>query len=199
MERERRAEEIEKLSRVQAVYAHPLFRECLDKNRAAEETRAFCVHDMNHFLDVARLAYIFSLERGYKLAKEEIYGAALLHDIGKWRQYTEQVPHEQAGAEIAEKILRETGFTEEERGRMLGAILEHRGKMGPKETSPEEMNPKEMNPKGMNPKEKVPKDKKRCLAEVLYDGDKISRACYACSVEKECNWSEEKKNLGITW
>ena len=37
------------------------------------------------------------------------------------------------------------------------------------------------------------------LAEILYDADKISRACYTCPAEKDCNWSGEKKNQKIIW
>ena len=32
-----------------------------------------------------------------------------------------------------------------------------------------------------------------------YDADKISRVCYACPAEKDCNWSREKKNQKIIW
>lgn len=197
MDRERKREEIERLSRVQKIYGHPLFQECLAKNRAAEETRSFCKHDMTHFLDVARLAYIFTLERGYGIAKEEIYAAALLHDVGKWRQYTENVPHEQAGAAFAEVILKDTGFTEAERERILAAILAHRGKKEPHsgmactDTGVEEE--RRSGEAGQAP------ERKEELAEVLYDADKISRACYACPAGKACNWDDEKKNLGITW
>jgi len=36
------------------------FEEGLAKNKDAEKERKFCHHDMNHFLDVGRLMYIFS-------------------------------------------------------------------------------------------------------------------------------------------
>lgn len=162
------------MSRVQRIYEHPVYRECVEKNCKAEETRIFCRHNMQHFLDVARLAYILNLEKNYKIAKEEIYAAALLHDIGKWQQYAEKIPHEQASAVLAEKILEDTGFEEAERERILVAIREHRRE--------------NKDIYGQNP-----------LAEVLYYADKISRACYACPAESECNWSEEKKNMQITW
>lgn len=175
MENHRKQEEMNRMLRVQNIYRHPLFAECLEKNRLAEVERIFCTHDMEHFLDVARLAYIFSMEREYGIAKEEIYAAALLHDIGKWRQYEEQIPHERAGALLAESILRDTGFDEEECARILAAILNHR------------------------------RENTECadaagkLAEVLYDADKISRNCFACRAEKECDWSDAKKNLQILW
>lgn len=167
--------ELKAMERVHKVYEHPLFRKCLEKNQEAEKERVFCRHDMTHYIDVARLSYIFSLERGYIISKEEIYAAALLHDIGKWKQYKDGTPHEKASALLAEEILQEAGFSEEENVRILGAILCHRIS-----------------------DEKKKKENGQ-LAEILYDADKISRACYACPAEKECNWAEDKKNRKIIW
>ena len=178
MEVKRKLEEQRRMQRVWKIYGHPLFAEGLAKNTEAEKERKFCHHDMNHFLDVARLMYIFSMERGYALGKEEIYAAALLHDIGKWQQYKAGIPHEIASAEIAKRILEETGFTKAESDRILFAILSHRGKS---EESAEV------------------EDAKKQFAEILYDADKISRACHTCPAEKECNWSSEKKNQKIIW
>ena len=87
MEIKRKLEEQRRMQRIWKIYEHPLFIEGLVKNKDAEKERIFCHHDMNHFLDVARLMYIFSMERGYAFGKEEIYATALLHDIGKWQQY----------------------------------------------------------------------------------------------------------------
>ena len=126
MERERKLEEIKAMERVWKIYSHPRYQECLGKNQAAEEGRSLCRHNLQHFLDVARLAYIFSMERKYQVKKEFIYASALLHDIGKWRQYTEKIPHEKASAQIAEEILEDAGFGQKERGCILQAILNHR-------------------------------------------------------------------------
>lgn len=41
-------------------------------------------------------------------------------------------------------------------------------------------------------------ERRNPLAELLYDADKLSRACYACELEL-CGWSEEKKNHNIVW
>lgn len=90
---------------------------------------------MNHFLDVARLMYIFSMERGYAFGKEEIYATALLHDIGKWQQYKAGVPHEIASAEVAKRILEETGFTKESRTGFFLPILSFTGAMQKRQKS----------------------------------------------------------------
>lgn len=158
------------MERVWRVISHPSYQENLRKNMEAEKTRVFCVHGMQHFLDVARLAYIFKLERGYEVSKEFIYAAAFLHDIGKWKQYLEGKPHEIASAELAESILTDAGFWLEEREQMIHAILAHRNEDGADE-----------------------------LSEILYDADKISRSCYMCEAKAECNWNNEKKNLKVIW
>lgn len=90
---------------IDTIRKHPLYKEHYGKLQELEKGRVFCHHDMAHFLDVARIAHIHNLERDLKIRKEVIYAAALLHDIGKDRQYTEKIPHERASAEIAEQIL----------------------------------------------------------------------------------------------
>ncbi len=170
MNKTRKIQELEKMERVWCIFTHPFYIQYLKKNKECEKERIFCKHDMAHFLDVARLAYILNLERNYRVEKEMIYATALLHDIGKWRQYEEKIPHEVASAEISEEILKDCGFEEKERADIIRAIRGHR--------------------KGIE---------KGKLAEILYDADKLSRPCFACEAEKECNWSEEKKNKQIGW
>lgn len=163
----------EKMKRVNAVLRHPLYSECSRKLEELEQGRIFCRHQMNHLLDVARIAYITALEEGLPLEKETIYLAAVLHDIGKYAQYEEGIPHEKAGAKIAEQILDELPpdclCTPEEKQMILTAILGHRRLKGDAEP----------------------------LERLLYMSDKASRMCFACPAERECNWDEEKKNMEI--
>ena len=82
-------------------YIGPVSRRSL----SSRETRIFCGHDMAHFLDVARLAYLFNLEENLKLEKEEIYTAALLHDVGRFVQYEDGTPHQLASLPHRQKNL----------------------------------------------------------------------------------------------
>ena len=41
--------------------------------------------------------------------------------------------------------------------------------------------------------------KRNDLAGILYRADKMSRCCFGCRAEKECNWSTEKKNMEIQY
>ena len=115
------------MERVNAICRHPLWRDSVRQIAHLERDRQFCRHDLVHFLDVARLAYIENLERGLGVDKELIYAAALLHDIGRHLQYTRNIPHDQASAQLAEVILTDCGFSQAERTEVEDAILQHRG------------------------------------------------------------------------
>lgn len=147
------------------------FKEYLSKNKESEKERKFCGHDLQHFVDVARIAYIMTLENNLKIDKEIVYATALLHDIGRWMQYNEGVSHEIASYELAEDILIECGFNVEEKTMVLNAILNHRKKVNNKGT----------------------------FDEIFYLSDKLSRNCFNCKAIDECNWSEEKKNYKINY
>ena len=104
------------MKRVQEIWEHPLYQQNLKELTRLEADRIFCRHTPEHFLDVARLAYIFAL----------IYCTAILHDIGRAEQYTVGTPHDEAGARIAETILSDLDFSSEEKEAILCAIREHR-------------------------------------------------------------------------
>ena len=160
------------MERIDKILKHDLFLQNLNRNNTAEADRRFCRHNMVHFLDVARIAMIINLEEGLQIDREWIYAAALLHDIGKHRQYQQGIPHEKASGEIAPQILKECGFSDKETGVIVEAILSHR----------EATVASEKNLKGL-----------------LYRADKASRACFACAAEADCNWKDDKKNLRIQY
>lgn len=160
------------MERVNRILLNPTYKICISKISDFERTRRFCGHDMVHFMDVARLAYLFNLEENLKIEKELIYAAALLHDVGRFVQYENGTPHQTAGVPLAEKIMTECGFSGEEKRIILHAIANHR-----------------------NPEVK----KEKNLTGIIYRADKMSRSCFGCKAEAECNWSSEKKNLKIEY
>lgn len=159
------------MEKVNLILCNKAFKKCLQRNRELEQNRIFCRHGMTHILDVARIAYIINLENKFNLKKELIYATAMLHDIGRWKEYEENIPHNIAGAEIARGILEECRFSREETDIIIEAIINHRG-------------------------EKVKRD---ILSEVIYLGDKISRNCFCCNAAGKCNWPDAKKNHSITY
>lgn len=158
------------MDRVNQILNDRQYQTFLKEIAICEKDRIFCRHNMAHFLDVARLAWIFNLEEHMGLERERIYAAALLHDIGRHLQYLEDIPHEIASAQLAAPILERCGFHETEKAEILKAILDHRTKEVQKE---------------------------RSLSGVLYRADKMSRSCFGCHAELQCDWSAEKKNMTL--
>lgn len=160
------------MDRVNKILNHDLFIEHMKKNEAAEAERSFCRHNMAHLLDVARIATILDLEEGLAIPRDVVYAAALLHDIGRHVQYEDGTPHEQAGVKIAPAILRGCGYDDKETDVIVTAIGLHRNA-------------------------EIEKD--HDLNGILYRADKASRPCFACRMEKDCDWKRKKKNFSIRY
>ena len=77
--------------RVRQIVTHPLYQQEFSALQKAEQERIYCKHTMEHFLDVARICYIMVLQDGAEISRELIYGAALLHDLGRYRQIAEGI------------------------------------------------------------------------------------------------------------
>ena len=104
------------------------------------------------------------------LDPDKAFVLGLLHDIGRHLQYAKNIPHDEAGAQLAEIIMADCGFSPAERAEVTQAILQHRGDG----------------------------DRSRDgLAALLYRADKASRMCLFCAAEPGCNWSREKKNMTL--
>ncbi len=161
------------MPRVDAIWASALYQENLKRLVELECDRAYCRHGLEHLLDVARIMWIRCLEEGLGLDREIVYAAALLHDIGKAEQYVRGIPHDAAGERIARAVLeglpRESGFSRREIDEICAAIAGHRRARTGAAT----------------------------LERLLFDADKVSRACFACAAADTCNWSDSKKNLSI--
>ncbi len=110
------------MQRCNMIYNHPLYKEQTEKINLLERDRKFCLHHLEHSLDVARIAYIHILENGLNISKELIYVAALLHDAGRYSG----IPHNESGAELARKIMPDCGFNNEETELVADAISGHR-------------------------------------------------------------------------
>lgn len=160
------------MERVNRILRHDVFWRHIRENGAAEKERIFCRHDMAHFLDVARIAMIINLQEGLGLSQGMIYGAALLHDIGRHEQVKTGVPHEIASARIAPDILSDCGYAPGEISEITEAILLHRDSES---------------------------GSRQDLAGILYRADKASRACFICGASGQCDWEEEKKNHIMYW
>lgn len=157
------------MDNIDKILNSKLYKEALEKLKKYEENREFCNHTIEHFIDVARIAYIMVLEEGINISKEVIYAIGLLHDIGRVKQYEEGIHHDIASVDMSRRILKETSFTKEDVNIILNGIANHRKKSDNK------------------------------LEEIIYKADKLSRQCFNCKAEKDCYWSMEKKNFKITY
>ena len=110
------------MQRCNNIYNNPLFKERMEIITTQERDRKFCRHNLEHSLDVARIACLIVLENGLNIAKELIYAAALLHDAGRYSG----IPHNESGSQLALKIMPECGFTHDETNLVANAILGHR-------------------------------------------------------------------------
>lgn len=145
------------MERINYILNDPEFLNYLKKNEEAEVDRIYCHHDIAHFLDVSRIAYIISLEEKLNIDKEILYGMGLLHDIGRWMEYKNGIDHAIASKELAVGILQKCKFSEIEIKEIVTAIEGHRKKG---DTPP--------------------------LEDVLYRADKLSRNCTLCSARITC-------------
>lgn len=158
------------MERLDAILHHEIFRRELALVERLELDRIYCRHGLDHLLAVARTAYIFALERNAGLPQDLIYGAALLHDIGRARQYQDGTPHREAGVPLAREILMDTRFTPDEQAAILECVSGHRSEAGGGVT----------------------------LLDLISEADHRSRPCFACPAADTCKWSVEWRNLSLT-
>lgn len=155
------------MDRLNQILRNKSYREYYNKIEKAEADRSFCLHDIQHFLAVARIAMLLNLQENLQIKQEFIYITSILHDIGRFEQYENGTPHEKASVILAEPILHESGFNDEEISIILEAIDNHRNK--------------EVVGTGT-------------LNDIIYRADKMSRNCFLCKMYQECNWKQDKKN-----
>lgn len=161
---------MEENNRINLILTHNNFKKYLSKNSEYEKHRKFCVHNLEHFLAVARIAYIIVLEKKLDIKKDIIYASALLHDIGRWQQYELGISHSEASSKLSIDILKDCKFRPNEIAAITEAIKNHRES-----------------------------NNASSLSYILYKSDKLSRNCFNCKAHNECNWNHHKKNLNIVY
>ncbi|WP_291634173.1 HD domain-containing protein [Clostridium sp.] len=157
--------------KINLIIENHIFVYNLKKIENFENHREFCLHDMQHFLDVARLMYIMSLENTLNIPKYMIYATAFLHDIGRGTQYENGTPHNIASLPIAKNVLLQCKYDNKEIDEILYAIGNHR-----------------INTENLN-----------SLSDILYKCDKLSRYCAHCIAIDGCKWPDEKRNMKIIY
>ncbi len=170
------------MERYNRIIEHPVFMKYIKELAALEQDRRFCRHGIEHLLAVARIGYICILENHLDIDKDIMYGAALLHDLGRVVQYHGNGDHHTESAKLAEGILADCGYKAEEIAVIRQAIVNHG---------------KETITAVENSAKKQAVQQKELLSQILYNADKKSRNCFICDAYDECRWNKNKKNRGI--
>lgn len=154
------------IDRVTEILCHPLFVKKTEEIEEKEKDRIFCKHDLNHFLEVARIASIINLKNGFGADSELLYAAALLHDIGRAEDYD----HDIAGVKTAKTILSDLKFNDEEVDIILECVGHHRHDTV------------------------IDNHKVDIILELIRQADAYSRNCFSCKAREQCYWDENRKN-----
>jgi len=113
------------MKRLNQILHDQEYRSLIERIETLETDRLFCKHDVAHFLDVARIAYILNLQEKLGYDMEIIYTAAVLHDIGR-AHHGEHAP---VSADMALPLLQKYGYSPEETALIINSIRSH-GKSG---------------------------------------------------------------------
>lgn len=154
--------------KINLITTHKKFISILTELANVEKTRKYCVHNIEHLLNVARIMTITNLEQNLGFEKDIIYAVALLHDIGRLEQYKSGGKHAAFGSVLARDILKDCEFSNDEINMICKAISTH--------SSDEQTN---------------------YLGELLRTSDKLSRNCFICLARAKCNWKGKQMNKGI--
>lgn len=164
-------------NRISKILTHTAFQRYLTEIEIWEKERKYCGHDWNHLISVSRISYILLLERGQTLLeidngivlREIVYGAGLLHDIGRVEQYKTNRDHALVGADLAVPILLDAGYSDKEVELMVKAIKEHRNSVAGATS----------------------------LGKILYLADNLARQCNSCQVKSECYKAKKMPTIEV--
>lgn len=107
--------------------------------------------------------------------KPLFYGAALLHDVGKGQKNGDShLDHEMVSASLAQELLPQCGFSQEEQDIIIAAILFHGGS---------------------DRWQEIAAKKEKSFSDIFYLADKLSRPCWECGVKDDCYWTVKNEGL----
>lgn len=149
------------------------YKQYLKQLQNLEQNRIYCKHDLNHFLDVARICTITAYDHGISVDKDIVYAAGLLHDIGRCDPKVSS--HEEHSAKIANEILPKCGYTKDEVSQIIEIILSHRGR------------------DVLNNIKKLDKSDYLDIVDCFKIADQLSRNCFCCDATITCKWKDEEK------
>ncbi len=146
---------------------------CLNQINELEKDRIYCRHGLDHFFTVAKISMILAKESGIDADENIIFGAALLHDLGRYDIAADN--HEAISCQLAKKILPDCGYNTVEIEKIVELISSHRGRYS------------------ISKIQELRKTKQLDLKACFRIADQISRKCFECQAIDTCKWKEEEK------
>lgn len=131
--------------------------------------------DSDKNIDSDYFTRLFLEEGNAERLKDIVYTCALIHDTGREEEYLGGRDHETISSENAERYLRITDYSREEKEMIIRIMDSHRNKD---------------DSLGVNPS-----SLEDYLSLLFKKADRLSRMCFDCEGRNTCKWAEEKKNL----
>lgn len=156
------------------VLEHATYQDRLAKLALMEEQRVFCKHDLEHSLEVARIALQVARGNDLQISEDVIKTTALLHDMGRVEQYEQGVSHVEASVAFAREILLLLDTDNTMIDVICDAIQNHSRRDLAKERF--------ANAFAIS-----------TLKELISHADQFSRKCYMCRAYDACKWHPEEK------
>lgn len=213
------------MERIQKIWEHPLYQDRFKKLQLAERERMFCNHTLQHFLDVARLMWIWCLEECIEAEAGASYcghGHVAASSDGHGHVAASSDGHGHTAASSGQPIcsgqpsVSRAGHAELPDRPLIyaAAFLHDIGRYDqisegtPHEQAGADLAGIIMPACGFDAEETAAvqrailghrtfAEQPELLSSWLYRADKQSRPCYACTAAGECNWPSEKRNLAI--
>ena len=161
----------------QNIIENKRFIQLQDSLDKLEEDRIYCLHGISHSLDVARIAYIMMLEDGIDINQDVLYGAALLHDLGR---SVDMVKHNEKSVDIARSLLPECGYNTSQIDEIVEIIESHSGELPIEEI------------------QRLRQDKNLDVKSYFKIADQLSRNCFCCKAASTCKWDMDTRIKNIT-
>ena len=159
---------------IDRLLQHPMYRARLELLQELERKRDFCGHNLEHFMKVGRIAEYVVAKNELLFAEEVVWGAALLHDMGRVEQYRQGISHEKASVAFAREILFSLDWNVSDIDMVCEAIGSHSHRQCAADRW-----------------RKMPE--LVSLTEVISFANQFSRTCYKCHMADACKWTEEEK------
>lgn len=159
---------------IDRLLQHPKYRARLELLQEMEQNRIYCGHNLEHFMKVGCIAEQVVVKNELPFSEDVIFGAALLHDVGRVEQYRQGISHEKASVAFAREILFSLNWDVSDIEMVCEAIGSHSHRQCAADRW-----------------EKM--SALVSLAEVISFADQFSRTCYRCHVADTCKWKEEEK------